>query len=275
MAADGAVIEAGDVVSLGDATWRVTRVTSDRTIAFEAECAGGATEFVPALARPSPWNAPMARVEPDVVIVDAPPLPGQEDDFRPIGFAFAEPWVGPVMFRAGPAPVMLTKRGRVERPCTMGRLVSALYPHVSGRWQEASVWVSIGGPTPSSQGDAAVFNGANVAMVETDAGWELLQFREAELVDVETYKLTGLLRGQQGSEDAMMAGAPAGSRIVVLTGAEQRLAVADWERGLELEWHAGHRIGGRRCCLDRRVYPPRSGGTCVVACASGRDRDRR
>jgi hypothetical protein len=83
-----------------------------------------------------------------------------------------------------------------------------------------------------------VLNGANAALVETPDGWELIQYRLAELVDVETYKLTGLLRGQQGSESAMWTGAVAGSRILFMTGAERRLNVAEWERGLDLEWRA-------------------------------------
>lgn len=37
----------------------------------------------------------------------------------------------------------------------------------------------------------------------------------------------------------MAAGAPVDSRIVFLTGAETRLSVADWERGLALAWQAG------------------------------------
>jgi hypothetical protein len=48
-----------------------------------------------------------------------------------------------------------------------------------------------------------------------------------------------LLRGQQGSEDAMFSGAPVGARAVVLNGAEQRMSVAGWERGLQLIWRAG------------------------------------
>jgi hypothetical protein len=129
-------------------------------------------------------------------------------------------------------------RGRVERPCAIGRLASALHPHVSGRWQEASAWVTLPGIALSSRSQNAVLNGANAALVETEAGWELIQYREAELVDVETYKLTGLLRGQQGSDDAMAAGAVEGARILFLTGAEQRLDIADWEQGLGLEWRA-------------------------------------
>jgi hypothetical protein len=42
----------------------------------------------------------------------------------------------------------------------------------------------------------------------------------------------------------MSAGAAESARIVFLTGAEQRLAVADWERGLEMVWSAGEWSGG-------------------------------
>ena len=98
------------------------------------------------------------------------------------------------------------------------------------------MWVTLAGAGLSSRSDIAVLNGANAALVETEAGWELIQYREAELVDVETYKLSGLLRGQQGSEAA--AGATIDSRILFLSGAEARLNVADWERGLDLGWRA-------------------------------------
>lgn len=105
------------------------------------------------------------------------------------------------------------------------------------------MWVTLAGSALASASKSAVLNGANRALVETSAGWEMIQFLEAELVDVDTYKLTGLLRGQQGTENAMGAGADIGVRIVFLTGAEQRLAVADWERGLEMDWSAGEWSG--------------------------------
>jgi hypothetical protein len=52
-----------------------------------------------------------------------------------------------------------------------------------------------------------------------------------------------LLRGQQGSDDALAAGAPVGARFLFLTGAEQRLSVAGWERGLALQWRGGEWVG--------------------------------
>lgn len=239
MAADGMVVEAGDVVTLDGVGWRVVEVSQGVNVAFEAVRAADPVAPLVHAAEPVVVPSPAGPVEPDVVIVDGSPLPGEEDDLRPLGFAFADPWTGPVLFMAGVDATSASERGRVQRPCSMGVLVSGLYPHVAGRWQETSVWVRVSGAGPSSRNESAVLNGANTAFVETSAGWEVLQFTETELVDVETYRLTGLLRGQQGSEDAMAAGAPPGARVVFLTGAEQRLDVADWERGLRLDWQVG------------------------------------
>jgi len=243
MAADGVGLEAGDVVALNGEEWRVIEISDGKTIGFEAVRAGASLAAMLTHAEPVAPPEVGTPVEADVVIVDAPALPGEEDDLRPIGFAFAEPWGGPLAIVGGAGADQLTVRGRIERPCAMGRLASGLYPHVSGRWQETSVWVTLAGGSLASATEMAVLNGANRALVETEAGWELIQFQEAELVDVETWKLSMLLRGQQGSEDALAAGAAVGSRVLFLTGAEQRLDVAGWERGLELSWRAGEWAG--------------------------------
>lgn len=239
MTADGLGIEAGDVVVLDGVSWRVTEISQGASVRFTAVRAGQPMDVMSTAAEPATPVIAAMPIEPEVAIVDGPPLPGQEDDLRPIGFAFVDPWTSSVFFSAGSDATMLSERGRIDRPCTMGRLVSDLYPHVSGRWQETSVWVSVSGDGLSSRSEGAVLNGANIALVETEVGWEMLQFLEAVLVDVDTYKLSGLLRGQQGSEDALAAGAVAGSRIVFLTGAEVRLQIVDWERGLDLQWRAG------------------------------------
>lgn len=239
MAADGLVIEPGDTVELDGVAWRVTERSDAAVLTFRAVRAGGVTAPVLIPALPAPVRETTAPGEPDVVIVDPPGLPGQEDDLRPIGFAFVKPWPGRIVFEVGAGADQMSVRGEINRPCTMGRLVGAMYPHVSGRWQETSIWVDVVGGDLSARTAAAVLNGANTALVETASGWEAIQFVGAELVGPGQYRLDTLLRGQQGSEAAMAAGAPAGARVVFLTGAESRLEVGAWERGLALLWRAG------------------------------------
>ena len=67
--------------------------------------------------------------------------------------------------------------------------------------------------TLQSVTDLALFAGANALAVESTPGvWEILQAGEAELLAPGKYRLTRLLRGQRGTENAMGNPAPAGSR---------------------------------------------------------------
>src|SRR5690606_12305107 len=68
----------------------------------------------------------------------------------------------------------------------------------------------------ASREENEVLAGANRIAVETDSGlWEVLGFHEAELIAPKTYRLTGLLRGQGGSDHAMGL-ASTGNRVLVL-----------------------------------------------------------
>lgn len=252
MAVDGVALEAGDVVGLEDDAWRIVELSDGAVIRFEAIRAGAPSEAILVPSLPVTPYVPSFPVEPNVAIVDGPTLPGQENDLRPLGFVFAEPWTGPITLSAGADASEMTVRGNVDRPCTMGWLVGSLSFHVSGRWQEASMLVTVPGAL-STRTESAVLNGANSMLVETGAGWALVQYRDAELVEAEAYKLTGLLRGQQGTELAASADAAEGARVLFLTGAEARLEVESWERGLALQWTAGlwegvhthNEVGGR------------------------------
>lgn len=95
------------------------------------------------------------------------------------------------------------------------------------------------GQTPESRPEIAVLGGANALAVGTAAGWELVQFLTAELVGEGVWRLGGLLRGQQGTEAAMVAGAPAGAVVILLDAAPVRAESPPAERGLPLIWRAG------------------------------------
>jgi hypothetical protein len=233
-------LEAGDVVSLSDheGDWRITRVSLDETpsamlepvVAFDvaAETPGwrGGDDV-------SVGGAPFFR------LLDLPPLPGREDDGRPVAVVGADPWRA-MQVHAGPSSGALTLRGAVAASATVGMLTAVLAPGVRHRWDEANVLeVRIEGRAPESLSDEAVLAGGNAVAVETVDGWEIVQFRTAAPVGGGVWRLTGLLRGQQGTDGEMRAGAETGAVVVFLDRDLPRADSGRDERGLPLIWRAG------------------------------------
>jgi hypothetical protein len=82
--------------------------------------------------------------------------------------------------------------------------------------------------------------GANVAALRnTSGGWEVIQFTTATLVAAQTYQLSGLLRGQAGTEDAMEPLLAAGAPFVVLSASLAAIGLTAAQVGLPLNWRIG------------------------------------
>ena len=178
----------------------------------------------------APTGAPLLR------IVELPPLPGAEDDGRPVAVVAAEPWRR-MRVVAGPSTDALTVRGDMAEPATVGVLLDAVGPGVRYRWDQVNALVlRIEGRAPESRSAAAVYAGGNALAIETGEGWEVVQFRSADLVGDSVWRLRGLLRGQQGTE---AVGAPSGALAVFLDQTPARVDSPRAERGLPLIWRAG------------------------------------
>lgn len=233
-------LEPGDGVSLVGVPglWRVARVSQDESPTVEVRryrrSAGGAED---ALVRTG--DAAVVIGAPFLRMLDLPALPGREADGRPVAVVAAEPW-RPMAVHAGPSVEALTQRAVIDRPATVGSLIANLEPGVRHRWDEVnSLTVRVEGRSPVSRTMAAVLGGGNLVAVESAEGWELIQFRTATLVGGEVWKLTGLLRGQQGTEQEMAAGAGIGSVVVFLDDGAGRAGIGPAERGLALHCRAG------------------------------------
>lgn len=61
-----------------------------------------------------------------------------------------------------------------------------------------------------------MLGGRNLLAIETDGGWEVVQFTTAELTGTRHYRLSGLLRGAYGSDAAMVPSIPAGAYLCVI-----------------------------------------------------------
>jgi hypothetical protein len=210
-------LEPGDAIKLGDRpdAFEITRIDDAEHRQLELR------RVRPALAgqvnggEPSAPPVPALAPSPAFSIIGLPPLPGSEDDERPLAAIFASPWLGVHHLHAGAS---LTRRASVTRSAIMGELVWALWPGPVDRWDDGNV-VRVklyGGALASAEADA-VLNGANIFAVDAgDGEWEVLQARSCVLVEPNVYELRGFLRGVLGSAHAMRAPHPVGARIVKL-----------------------------------------------------------
>ena len=233
----GMALEPGDRLRVdGGPEWRVS----------EAREAGAlrALTLVRDTARVSPARNGGAAATPepapvfagiDLVVMDAPSLPG-EAETGPLVAAYASPWPGEVAVMAGPTADGLSERARLTRPAVIGRLMAGVEARPVGRWDRANaIELEAPGGEFASASAAAVLAGANAALLETAAGWELVQFAEAELVGPERWRLSGLLRGQGGRASGA---AEAGARFVLLDSAVVRAGLSTLEAGVALIWRA-------------------------------------
>lgn len=236
-------VEPGDAIVLNDlGEERLYRITdiSDGS-AREAELVRVSPEVYSAPVGAAQFITPQAVSvfgAPVWELMDLPLMRDSDDPSAPWFAAFAEPWPGAVvLYRSAGSPALA---GGASARAVMGRLESALPSGASGRWDNRSVDVRLSFGTLSSREEIDVFSGANVIAVESGAGeWELAQFQNAELQPDGSWRLSGLLRGQAGTETEALAGAAIGARFVLMTAAATQAPFSSASRGLPFTWSAG------------------------------------
>ena len=154
----------------------------------------------------------------EVVVLDLPLIDSSDPDVLTRLAVFANPWPGSVTIWQSNDDASFQVAARAAMPATIGETLDHLPAGPLARWDHASLLrVRLYGGTLNTLSDARVLGGGNAAAVQNDDGrWEIFQFAQAELVDERTYRLSRLLRGQSGSEQAMASGMPVGARFVLL-----------------------------------------------------------
>ncbi len=177
--------------------------------------------------------------QPAVVLMDLPVTgPGTAEAFASAA-VLARPWKSTVLSSSATTEGYRL-RCRIDRPARLGRLVEAVPGGLSGRFDRRHALVvdlSFGGLSSASPAD--VLAGANRAvLVAPDGRLEVVAFADAEEVAAGRFRLTRLLRGLFGTEDAFAAGFAAGDRFVMLDAAVTSLALGPDEMGRSLNWIA-------------------------------------
>jgi HK97 family phage portal protein len=239
-------LEPGDVVTLQQgAKTRSLRVTEiSEHGAREITARGIDPDVYGRVGAPErlPRPFPVIQIgQPAAAFLDLPLLSGEEAPETGYMAAVQQPWPGGVAVYASPQTSGYALKGVIPAPATLGRTLDPLYAGPEGRidWA-AKVRVKLSFGTLTSADLVSVGSGVNLAAVRNaDGDWEVIQFLNAVLVDVGTYELTGLLRGQGGTEGAMGAPVAAGALFVVLDSAVMQLPLGLNDINLPLNWRYG------------------------------------
>ncbi|EPX80188.1 phage tail protein [Litoreibacter arenae] len=241
-------LRAGDLAKLTDASggstlYRVDRIEDrgarhveavrvERQIYTPSEAVESVGEVRP-FAVPVPVSAQF---------MDLPLLKGDEVPHTPYIAATARPWPGGVAVYGSAEDSDYSLNTVIERPARMGVLKTSLEKAEAGLWQRGRpLRVNVAGAPLSSVTADAVLNGANVAAIGDGSSdkWEVIQFARADLVAPDTYDLSGLLRGQAGSDGLVPDSWPTGSRFVLLDGAPTQIGMELSSRGLARHYRIG------------------------------------
>jgi hypothetical protein len=149
--------------------------------------------------------------------------------------AYAKPFLGAALYRS-PTGTGFTLDAVADDPAVIGALAFDLHSGPAWRWDRVNdLYVDlVPDAVLQSRQEIDVLEGANAAAIRTPSGeWEIVQWRDAELVSPGRYRLSMLLRGQRGTEGAMGSPTPAGARFVLLDESLVRSTMAIGDRGRE------------------------------------------
>lgn len=165
-----------------------------------------------------PLNSPTQPIFLDIpLLLDADNGPG----FYFAAKGYTEDWLGTQLYGSTDdgATYLPILSGAIGEASVIGAALNALgdlTAHGNEVIDEHNyVDVVVPGATLSGITRAQLFNDQNAAVLLTLSGPEVFQFRDAELIDTDTYRLTGLLRGRLGTE-ALMGAHGAGETFVLL-----------------------------------------------------------
>ncbi|MPZ55018.1 MAG: hypothetical protein GEU91_00700 [Rhizobiales bacterium] len=193
------------------------------------------------------------------LVLDLPALTSATADVLTWLAVFADPWPGPVAVWRSADGSSYERLTIAEAPAIVGETLDDLPAGPLGRWDRANrVRVRLYGGALASLADLAMLNGRNAAAVRNaDGAWEVLQFAQADLVGANTYELSRLLRGQAGSEWAMVAPLAAGAPFVLIDAQVVPIArgLDDLGRPMSLRVAAAARDHGDPSVVEIAVTP--------------------
>ena len=248
-------IGAGDVVALDDdgqaALFRIDHVSvGDARVCEASRVEPEVYQTSDATDEPAVLRTFQASVPIHSVFMDLPLIAGDENETAPHLAVTSTSWPGSVAVYSSPSDSGYELNTLISSRAIIGSTQSLLDgARVSLIDRGSTLRVKLTSGALSSVSPTDLFNGANIAAIgdgDTD-NWEIFQFQDAVLVQEGVavlvqegvYDLTGLLRGQAGTDALPSLVWPPGSVFVLLDGNPVQLALANAARGLDRHYRIG------------------------------------
>lgn len=176
------------------------------------------------------------------LFMDLPLMVGDEVPHAPHLAVTAVPWPGTAALYSSDVDANYDLNLIVPAPTPVG-LTETVMPHACEGVIDRSdgLIVKMLSGQLESVSDEEFLAGANLCAIGdgTPDGWELFQFRDAQLIGENTYSLSHRLRGQAGTNSANNGAWPIGSIVARMDGTPLQIALAEAKRGLARHYRIG------------------------------------
>ncbi|MGE0212736.1 MAG: glycoside hydrolase/phage tail family protein [Parvibaculaceae bacterium] len=238
-------LEPGDPVTLphggGLTRFRIEEVSEERARRVKARASEPSVyRAASGPERAATIEAPPVFGPPRHLVLDLPMLTDGDNPHAPWIAVAARPWPGEIAVYAD-EPGIPTLNRLLSAPAVMGETLDPLEKGPLGRIdRRARLRVRLLLGALASVSREEFLAGANAAAVGDETrGFEVIQFESAELVASNTYLLSGLLRGQAGSDPEIAAVRSSGAQFVMLDAAVTQLDLGAGAIGRPLQGRAG------------------------------------
>jgi hypothetical protein len=198
-------------------------------------------DLAPGANRAAAAPAVTVPASPLVALMNLPKLSEDVPDWQPYAAAYSSPWPGTTAVWWSAGEDGFAQLTTLSRPGWFGTLAFDLYAGPVNRFDLGNeIWIDMLAGSFASVSDAGLLSGKNSLAIETAPDlWEIVGFGTASPQAPRRWKLTRLLRGLLGTEDAIANPAPAGSRVVMLDAGVKAVPIGSADHGAPWNWRIG------------------------------------
>lgn len=233
-------LKPGNLVKIDKYVYRIDRCEMDQGISISAvRTENSLYSSVSAKLEATQWKSTVPSPLLFRLWLDLPLTNSDQSPHSPFLAVSSDPWKGPAVVWSSDEDSGYQFSAMIQSRSLIGRTLSEMKACQSGVLDRGSPCkiAMISGELHSTT-DGGLLNGRNLMAIGDGSveGWELFQFRNADLVDEGIYEISERLRGQFGTEQSIPDIWPSGSLVVMIDSNLQQILHRSENKGLSFHY---------------------------------------